>query len=439
MKKETESIVYFGINGIGKTKELEKMKSKFKDKSFFFNTSKQQVPDELSKESGTKNTMKNELDNFLKRIISKLSGSKKNIEDEKFLNILDILKHLDSTSNENHLKKTNEFYQKIKVEIENINNDEHIKTENNLWQINKNTINFSPLSIKLKKPSKDHKDYGDGLKFYSVIRIISKILKVYSTVFNEQEDENSDISNTILLIDEPERFLHPPLIKKIALELKKINNYVSIYISSHSPDFINYFYHPNKTELWTKKDHNDEWQQIKINEIYNKVFKGVSDYNIFRRNLIIEMFFYSNFILVEGNNDVLIFEKLLIEKGVANTLIIPTNGKPRMKGTSDIIFNILKNKELWLNENSKVILVYDKDDDQETNCKLRESAQDKDRNVEIIEFVPNLEKELNELGKDLKLTKHKFDPFDTQIWDKIKKALEKKEPNIFKIIEKLKE
>ncbi|CDC71764.1 aAA ATPase [Staphylococcus sp. CAG:324] len=86
------------------------------------------------------------------------------------------------------------------------------------------SVNISTNSNSFNKP-------GSGEKFLAQLKIISKILQ-----------ENTNNAYEYLIIDKPERHLHPSLFKYVGEVLKEIsNNNIKVIISTHSPVILKYF------------------------------------------------------------------------------------------------------------------------------------------------------------------------------------------------------
>lgn len=112
------------------------------------------------------------------------------------------------------------------LDFSGINNDLlNISLVNNLESFkNLISVNIVTNSNTFNKP-------GSGERFLAQLKIISKILQ-----------ENINDAYEYLIIDEPERHLHPSLFKYIGEVLKEIsNNDIKVIISTHSPVILKYF------------------------------------------------------------------------------------------------------------------------------------------------------------------------------------------------------
>ena len=78
-------------------------------------------------------------------------------------------------------------------------------------------------------------NFGTGIYVYLMIRLIFIIFRhLVKKPFDEKE-------NYLLIIDEPENFLHPSLIREVAYMLRRINERIGVVVATHSSEFLNYF------------------------------------------------------------------------------------------------------------------------------------------------------------------------------------------------------
>jgi predicted ATP-binding protein involved in virulence len=221
--KKIESILYIGKNGSGKTKCLEEIKKnkekklkitwKNKNENIIF------IPTELlyDRELNDEGTyLRNNYAKRIKKLIQKIFGNLNqfNIElEEKYLN-----------------KK--EDIKKFKFEVNNFFKNIQREDEDFIFYMGYIPVKeYNPLNLKLE--SKDRS--STGLNNYSLIKVLSELLKFAV----EKNKKINNLDQYYLIIDEPEKFCHPQLIKKIALHLKNINKYINLIISTHSPIFFN--------------------------------------------------------------------------------------------------------------------------------------------------------------------------------------------------------
>ena len=87
------------------------------------------------------------------------------------------------------------------------------------------------ISAEISTSSNSFGKPGAGEKFLGQLYLISKIL-----------DDNTDEYYKYLIVDEPERHLHPSLYLKMATTLNKISKHgIKVIISTHSPIIVKYF------------------------------------------------------------------------------------------------------------------------------------------------------------------------------------------------------
>ena len=404
------SKIYFGKNGIGKSKELKKIQEQYKSTSFFIDCTKNYSPDdEIFKNTKTSLTYK--LQEFIDAILGKeeikisndkISGVVDTIKNDLALNEIDkIDAHINELDANTFLSINNEI--KENPIVGNL-----MPKDNNLITTKDFRINFQSLNINEKTMTKLAK-HGSGTRFYFAIILVSKILVKL---------DNIDKSYSII-IDEPERFLHPALIRSIAYHLKEINKKVNVFVATHSPHFINYFYQKDKTELYTKvhNDHKGEFKKINFNVKENRIFK--------RRLDSVESLFADKIIICEGNNDEKLLEYILFdkfpEKNVA--VVYGSTGKDKIPQ----IYNMYINKYSDIFQKENIFIVYDCDED-----KIQKNSNHITWNEEISKLGHNenlIHSFSDDLEKDLNITKKEnFDPYENKDFentDKFKELVEK--------------
>lgn len=204
----------------------------------------------------------------------------------------------------------------------------------------------------------------------------------------------NNISNKTLIVDEPESFLHPSLLKDFAIYLNKLSENNRVIVSSHSSLFVKNFIEdlseieivdpfkfvgskwsidrnsPSKKiddDFWMRivnklnskvKERNinletitNKWNRFKLNFIENNLF-DLNKIKIWKDKFyseIIESIFWRNTILAEGLIEKIIFENYL---NMPSWQLIGTFGKDSMP----LIGSILE--ELGIN----VSYVLDQDD-----------------------------------------------------------------------------
>lgn len=136
------------------------------------------------------------------------------------------------------------------------------------------SVNVSTNSNTFHKP-------GSGERFLAQLKIISKILR-----------DNTNNMYEYLIIDEPERHLHPSLFKYIGETLKEIsNNSIKVIISTHSPVILKYFV-DNTNEIFVFENGNAS--QLPDKDTFVNV---TANHNVYTDN----NFKFSSYILIENN------------------------------------------------------------------------------------------------------------------------------------------
>ncbi len=225
---------------------------------------------------------------------------------------------------------------------------------------------------------------GQGM--YSLLKFCSIIIEKCF----QNNDYNKTVK-TILIIDEPEKYCHKSLIKKISNILFKLFNLnVFVIFSSHS-DFL-----VNEIILRFRKEGNENFflfnhnypnnNDANIIEIVDFISK-LNNYNfsnkvksISRREqkIIVSSFFDENIILVEGLKDYE-FASYIIQNNEFDSYyfsIYDCEGKENVKKMKQIISDLNKEKNIFC--------FVDRDED--------EPIEDNN----FYEFVPNLEKVIND-------------------------------------------
>jgi predicted ATPase len=235
---------------------------------------------------------------------------------------------------------------------------------------------------------------GAGERFLGQLYLISKIL-----------EGNNDDFYKYLIVDEPERHLHPSLYIKMSMILNKISKQgIKVIISTHSSEILNYFVE-NTNEIVKMKDGNPIFVQSKEDLIDLR-----DDFNVYTD----ENFKFSSFKKIENNID-LYFEKFIlpiIYRSLFSEVVFVVEGyaeeevmklyKEKYKDNYKMgsleysvvfgkcffpwIVSILKTLQL------RVISIYDKDSDDSKHKNLNVIIQEV--SDDYIEVDPKVEKEL---------------------------------------------
>ncbi|MBE9440134.1 MULTISPECIES: ATP-dependent nuclease [Staphylococcus] len=171
-------------------------------------------------------------------------------------------------------------------------------------------------------------EQGTGVQRMSLIYTIQNII---STGIG-------NLGNRMLLVDEPEAFLHPEAIRGLSNSLYKIGNDMPIIITTHSPILINLEQDhtvidvfkidnskTNAIKLYNSTSHNFDEDDIENMKILNYVDPFVN-----------EFFFSSKNIIVEGTTEKMVLA--YIQKNYnANFHIIEARGKTTIKTIMKIL------------------------------------------------------------------------------------------------------
>lgn len=171
-------------------------------------------------------------------------------------------------------------------------------------------------------------EQGTGVQRMSLIYTIQNIINTGI----------GNLGNRMLLVDEPEAFLHPEAIRGLSNSLYKIGNDMPIIITTHSPILINLEQDhtvidvfkidnskTNAIKLYNSTSHNFDEDDIENMKILNYVDPFVN-----------EFFFSSKNIIVEGTTEKMVLA--YIQKNYnANFHIIEARGKTTIKTIMKIL------------------------------------------------------------------------------------------------------
>ncbi|SFB60236.1 Predicted ATP-dependent endonuclease of the OLD family, contains P-loop ATPase and TOPRIM domains [Cohnella sp. OV330] len=158
---------------------------------------------------------------------------------------------------------------------------------------------------------------GTGLQRMSLIYLIQNMIE--KKLLGEND-------NKLLLIDEPEAFLHPEAVRALSRSLYQIGKKMPLMISTHSPILIDLseqhtsiqvFRVGEKEAVQLYKTISDQFDEDDIANM--KILNYVDSY-------VNEFFFADKVIIVEGDTEYIAFKHLAREKGY-NIHIIRARGK----------------------------------------------------------------------------------------------------------------
>lgn len=139
---------------------------------------------------------------------------------------------------------------------------------------------------------------------------------LFKYILTQEEEKNNRI---ILLVDEPEMHLHPQFQKKLLDALKEISKKTEVFISTHSPYFID----PDIIEGIYRLENQKKLLGVKVFRIINATVQAKSLFHLENR----AAFFARKVVLVEGFDDKDRFSQFLedgneydffVMKGLAN-------------------------------------------------------------------------------------------------------------------------
>lgn len=273
-KKNQIFYILTGPNGSGKTTLLNEIKNELtKDKnSFVFYLGGEIIIENELKENKSKEEFKAQLRDFLNiNFRTEVNISENNNFKEAINNISNVLKKIKET-------KSNKYFKEKFL---------------NIFEIDKN-IMLGNVVLEIVNSSDKFKDFSSGEGMFSLLYLLKSILEV---------SKKSVEKNISILIDEPEKFLHDSLIKKVCnlfFELFSSYQNVSFVISTHSSYLLNEI-----TNLFRKKElHFNNLKLINKNE-YLDLSEILFNRNINTRELAIltKLIFDEYILLVEGLND----------------------------------------------------------------------------------------------------------------------------------------
>ncbi|MFC2949199.1 ATP-dependent nuclease [Virgibacillus sediminis] len=191
-------------------------------------------------------------------------------------------------------------------ESEGFSSKDILKSTNSVVNIDSQKQSEMPLS-----------NQGTGLQRMSLIYLIQNMIE--KKLMGEGD-------NKLLLIDEPEAFLHPEAVRALSRSLYKIGEKMPLMISTHSPILIDLserhtpiqvFRVGEKEAIQLYKSKNDQFDEDDIQNM--KILNYVDSY-------VNEFFFADKILIVEGDTEYIAF-KHLAKTVKENVHIIRARGK----------------------------------------------------------------------------------------------------------------
>ncbi|ODP30363.1 hypothetical protein PTI45_00219 [Paenibacillus nuruki] len=158
---------------------------------------------------------------------------------------------------------------------------------------------------------------GTGLQRMSLIYLIQNMIE--KKLLGEND-------NKLLLIDEPEAFLHPEAVRALSRSLYKIGKKMPLMISTHSPILIDLSEKHTSIQVFRV----GEKEAIQLYQSANEKFDNEDIANMkilnYVDSYVNEFFFADKIIIVEGDTEYIAFKHLAKQKGY-NIHIIRARGK----------------------------------------------------------------------------------------------------------------
>ena len=365
--KNNEKLVLVGMNSQGKTSGLESLKKIYKNEAIF-----------VANETKANESLKNSTDSS--PLITWL---------ERLLDLNKLKKVIDKQISE--------------IDFSEINKENSVNV-----RLQNSTINYKGLiSADITTKSNKWGIPGSGETFYGQLMIIEKML---------ENVEDNPIK--LLMIDEPETFLHPSLYVNICALLRKISKNIKVVISTHSPEILKYFIDDLEEIIIVK---NGKFKKLEKTEFYinlkreiqiygeGKKYKSTeqalskfnSYFDVFLKPIILECLFSEIVVIGEGVAEKVLFEcvknKYDSDYKLASVNFITVYGKDFIP----LLILIFKNIGL------KVFTIYDKDSDKKDeptvyiNAYIEKNCDAKICFEEDIETELEIEKDSNKYFKSI--------------------------------------
>lgn len=168
-----------------------------------------------------------------------------------------------------------------------------------------------------KKPQMPLENQGTGLQRMSLIFLIQNMIR---------NGLLGNRTNKLLLIDEPEAFLHPEAIRSLSRSLYEIGAEMPLIISTHSPILIDLSEQHSFIQVFrVNKNRAIELYQTKKSQFEDDDFQNLKILN-YVDSYVNEFFFAKEILIVEGDTEYIVF-KHLAEKHGYNLHIIRARGK----------------------------------------------------------------------------------------------------------------
>lgn len=146
-------------------------------------------------------------------------------------------------------------------------------------------------------------DQGDGLRSF---------MGIICSLFSLQKP--------IILLDEPEAFLHPPQAMKLGEIIADIiDDSKQIFIATHSADFIRGLLNKGKDVIITRLNR-DKQDNTKIKTLKNKVLENIIKDPLLSSSRVLEGMFYKGVVATEADADTVFYQRLYQKIGASDEI-----------------------------------------------------------------------------------------------------------------------
>ncbi|GAB6991805.1 ATP-dependent nuclease [Paenibacillus pini] len=221
---------------------------------------------------------------------------------------------------------------------------------------------------------------GTGLQRMSLIYLIQNMIE------NKLLGKND---NKLLLIDEPEAFLHPDAVRALSRSLYQIGKKMPLMISTHSPILIDLSREHTSIQVFRV----GEKEAIQLFKSVSKQFDDDDLANMkilnYVDSYVNEFFFADKVVIVEGDTEYIAFKHLAKEKGY-NIHIIRARGKATIVTLMKVLnqfnscYDVLHDADNHIKHSSSTLKA------QLTNCKNIYKSKTND-NIRVFCSISNFE------------------------------------------------